>query len=104
MVDELKITLAKMTMFDALRLPDHIDLLEEALKFNNGRKITNEDNVIISIFDDVPRALIGIRRPPPFYISLRLEGWVVNNCMIDTRATIIVMPRAVAEAMKFYIT
>jgi len=54
--------------------------------------------------DDVPPAPIGITRPPPFYLSLRLEGWVVNNYMIGTRAAITMIPKAVVDEMKLYIT
>lgn len=74
-----------------------MDLLQEALKLKNGRKRGNEDNTIFSITNDISRAPIGIIRPPPFYISIRLEGWFVNNCMIDTRATITIIPRSIAN-------
>lgn len=103
MVEELKRTPSKMTIFDALRILGQINLLQEALKLKNGRKRTSVDNVILVIFDDIPRAPINIRRCPLFYISLRLEGWVVNNDMIDTRATITIISRAFVEAMKLYI-
>ena len=94
----------KMTIFDALRLLGEIDLLQEALKLKNGKKIDSEDNTIFSIIDDVPRSPIVIRRPPPFYISHRLEGWIINNCMIYIKVAITIIPRAIAEAMKLYIT
>ena len=72
-VEELKITPFKMIIFDALRMPIQIDLLQEALKLrNNSRKRTSEDNIIIINTDDVLHTSIGIRRPPSFYLSLRL--------------------------------
>lgn len=93
-----------MIIFDALRKPSQIDLLQEALQIkNNSKKRTCEDNIIISNIDDVPRAPIGIRRSPPFYMSLRLECWVVNNYMIDIREVSIAIPKAIIEEMKLYI-
>lgn len=59
---------------------------------------------MFAIYYDVPLAPIGIRQAPPFYPSLRLEGWVVNNCMIDIRAIITVIPKFVVNEMKLYIT
>lgn len=71
---ELKRTY-KITIFDALRILGQIDLLQEALKIkNNSRKRTSENNIILDNIDDVPWAPIVIRRPTPFYLSLRLEG------------------------------
>lgn len=93
-----------MTMFDTLRLCDQMDLFQEALKLKNGRKRTNEENVILTIFDDIPRPYISIIRSPHFYISIRLEGWLVSNYMIDIRAAITIMPKAIIETMKLYIT
>ena len=81
-----------------------MDLLQEALKLKNSKKRVNEGNFVFLISDDVPLAPIGIRRSPPFYLFLRLEGWVVNNCMIDTEATIVIIPKAIANKMKLYIT
>lgn len=60
---------------------------------NNSIKRNNEENIIIANIDDVSQDPIGIRRPVPFYISLRLEGWVVNNCMIDTRVARPLFPK-----------
>ena len=54
-VEELKIIPSKMIMFDALRMPSQIDLLQEALKIkNNSRKRTNEDSIILANIDDIP--------------------------------------------------
>lgn len=78
--------------------------MQEALKFKNGNKRNIKDNVILAITNDVPRPPIGIKRPPPIYIFLRLEGWVVNNYMIDIETAIIIIPRVVSKAMKLYIT
>jgi len=103
-MEELKKNPSKMTVFDALKIPGQLDILQEDLKLRNNNKRVNEGNIIFAISDDVPPAPIGIRRPPPFYLSLRLEGWVVNNCMINTRATITIIPKAVANEMKLYIT
>ena len=61
-------------MFDALNISGQIDLLQEALKLKNIKKRVNGGNVVFTIYDDVPPALVGIRRPSPFYLSLRLEG------------------------------
>lgn len=49
---------------------------------------------------DVPLSPIGIIRPPPFYLYLRLKGCVVNNCMIDIGYIIIVIPKYVADEVK----
>jgi len=103
-VEELKKTPSKMTMFDALKIPGQLDLMQEGSKLRNYKKRVNEENVIFGISDDVPLAPIGIRRPPPFYLSLRLEAWVVNNCMIDTETAITVIPKAITNEMKLYIT
>ena len=54
--------------------------------------------------NDVCLAPIGVRIPTPFYLSLRLEGWIVNNCVIDTRAASTIIPKDVADEMKLYIT
>ena len=37
-MEELKKTPSKMTMFDALMIPGHIDLLQEYLKLKNSNK------------------------------------------------------------------
>ena len=103
-MEELKKTPSKMTMFDALKISSQLDFLQEALKLRNNKKRVNEGNVIFAISDDVPPTPIVIRRLSPFYLSLRLEGWVVNNYMIDTRAVIIVIPKAITNEMKLYIT
>ena len=63
-----------MTMFDALKIPGQLDLLQEALKLRNSKKRVNEGNPIFAISDDVPPTPIGIRIPLAFYISLQLEG------------------------------
>jgi len=54
-VEELKRTPSKMIMYDALRIPGQIDLIQEALNIkNNSRKRTNEENNILTNKDDVP--------------------------------------------------
>lgn len=93
-----------MTMFDALRIPRKIDLLKKDLKLKNTIKMTNEDNIVLENFDDIHLAPIGIRRSPPFYLFLRLEGWVVDNCMIDIGVASTVIPKAIVDEMKLYIT
>ena len=74
------------------------------MEIKYGKKRASEDNIILAIIDDVPRPLIGIIRPPYFQISLSLEGWVINNHMIDIEVAIIVIPRAVIEEIKLYNT
>jgi len=66
--------------------------------------MVNEGNAICTIYDYVPPSLIGTIRPPHFYISLILEGYVVNNYMIDTKVAITIIPKVVANEMKLYIT
>jgi len=56
------------------------------------------------MYDDVPPTPIGITRPPPFYLSLRLEGWVVNKCMIDIEVAITMISKAIVDEIKLYIT
>lgn len=73
-MEELNKNLSKMTMFDALRILGQLELLQEALKLKDSKKRVNEGNIIFAIFDDVPSYPIGIRIPPPFYLSLRLES------------------------------
>ena len=77
--------------------------MEEALKLKNNKKRTSEDNFVFVNFDDVHSTPIVITRSPPFYLSLRLEGWV-NNGMIDTRASSTIIPKFVVDEMKLYIT
>ena len=60
--------------------------------------------IILANIDDVLRAPIGIRRPSPFYLSLRLEGWMVNNCMIDIKVGSTIIPKDVTKEIKLYIT
>jgi len=103
-MEELKKTPFKMTMFDALKIPYQLDLLQEISKLKNSKKEVNEGNIFCAISDDIPPAPIGIRRPPPLYLSLRIEGWVVNNCMIDTEAAITIIPKALTNEMNLYIT
>jgi len=103
-MEELKKTPSRVTMFDALKIPGQLDLLQEALKLRNSKKRLNEGNPIYATSDNFPLDPIGIIRPPPFYLSLILEGWVVNNCMIDIGAAIIIIPKAVVDEMKLYVT
>lgn len=63
-----------MTIFDALRILGNIDLLQEALKLKKSKKRVNEEIIVFKNVDNVPLAPIGIRRPPPFYLSLILES------------------------------
>jgi len=77
--------------------------LQEALKLKNNKKRKNKGNVVFFNFDDFPPSPIVIRIPPLFYLSIRLEGWIVNNCMIDTKAAITVIPKVVTNEMKLYI-
>ena len=78
--------------------------MQEALKLRNNKKRINKRNIVFAISNEIPSDPIGIRIPPPFYLSLRLEGWVLNNCMIDTRVAITMIPKVVANEMKMYIT
>lgn len=73
------------------------------MKFKNSIKRTSEGNIILINTNDTPHAPIGIRRPPPFSLSLRLEDWVVINCMIDTRAISTIIPKVIVDKMKLYI-
>lgn len=53
-VEEFKTTPSKMIIFDALRIPGKIDLLQEALKIRkNSIKRTSEENIIIANINDV---------------------------------------------------
>lgn len=36
--------------------------------------------------------------------DIPLDGWVVNNCMIDIKATSSIIPKAIIDEMKLYIT
>ena len=38
-------------------------------------------------------------RPPPFYVSLIIGDKLVHNCMIDSRASISVMRRCIADLL-----
>ena len=39
-------------------------------------------------------------RPPPFYVSLIIGDRLVHNCMIDSGASSLVMPRCVVDALE----
>ena len=39
-------------------------------------------------------------RPPPFYVSLIIGDKLIHNCMIDSGASSLVMPRCVADALE----
>ena len=64
----------------------------------------NDWNLRLTNVDDVHPSPIGIRIPPPIYLSLRLEGWIVQNCMIDIGIAITIIPKAIANEMKLHIT
>lgn len=47
---------------------------------------------------------MGKNRPPPFYITLELEGHIVHNCMIDSGDAMTVMPKKVFDIIGFTYT
>lgn len=42
---------------------------------------------------------IPIVKPPPFYVSLIIGNNLVHNCIIDSGATSLVMPKKVADQL-----
>ena len=40
---------------------------------------------------------MGKNRPPPYYITLDLEGYIIHNCMIGSRVVVTVMPKRVSN-------
>jgi len=93
-IEDLKRTPSRMSLYDALRILGQLDLLRASLK------VMNEGlDSILNLTEAAKYPGMGKNRPPPFYISLELEGFVVHNCLIDSGASITVMPKAVCDIM-----
>lgn len=43
-------------------------------------------------------------KPLTFYMTLKIEGYVLHNWLVDSRATVIVMPKAICDVMRFPLT
>ena len=67
---------------------------EKNLKFVEGPKEVNEDCPILLQEMDQGK---GNGSHSPFYISLMVNGLLLNNCMLDPRASADVMPPKVMQ-------
>lgn len=93
-IEELKRTPLRVSLYDALKIPDQLDLLRASLK------VMNEGlDSVLSMSKAAKHPSMGRNRPPPFYISLEYEGFVVHNYLIDFEASITIMPKAVCDIM-----
>lgn len=93
-IEDLKRTPSRVSLYDALKIPGQLDLLRASLK------VMNEGlDSVLNLIEDARYLGMGKNRPPTFYISLELDGFIVHNCLIDFEASITVMPKVVCDIM-----
>lgn len=54
--------------------------------------------------EPVESSQISDPKPEPFYVSLFINGYKLNNCIIDSGASDNIMPSAVAKALGLPLT
>lgn len=101
-VDKLKRIPSRASPFDALHIPRQIDLLKATLLIQNEEEEDDDCNCSLNIVAKLPS--MGKNRPPPFYITLELEGHIVHKCIIDSRLAMIVMPKKLSNIIRFTYT
>lgn len=93
-INELKRTPSKVSLYDALKILGQLDLLRASLQAKNEGLES-----VLNLKEAAKHPGMGKNRPPPFYISLEFEGFVIHNCLIDSGAAITVMPKVVCDIM-----
>jgi len=91
---ELKRTPARVSLFEALKILGQIDLLKTSLiALNEGMER------VLNLFETSKYLGMGKNKPPTFYMTLEIEGYVLHNCLVDSGAATIIMPKAVCDVM-----
>ena len=68
------------------------------------------DTDFVNLQDDKPTVILGPMIEelnesfPPFYISLNIHAKILHNCLLDSRASHNIMPKAVMDELGLSIT
>jgi len=91
---ELKRTPARISLFEALKIPEQIDLLKISLiALNEGMER------VLNLFEISKYLGMGKNKPPAFYMTLEIEGYVLHNCLVDFGVATTVMPKEMCDVM-----
>ena len=71
--------------------------MEKVRNFLLGDCVVEQENEDPPIFLQTMRHDPSVH--PPFNVTLEIEGFVLHNCMVDTRATSNVMPLKIMERL-----
>lgn len=93
-ITELKRTPVRISLFEALKIFKQIDLLKISLiALNEGM------DRVLNLFETLKYSRMGKNKPLMFYMTLKIEGYVLHNCLVNFKATTTVIPKVVCDVM-----
>lgn len=91
---KIKRTPTRISLFKALKILRQIDLFKIALvSLNEGM------DRVLNLFETFKYPRMGKNKPSAFYITLEIEGYVLNNCLVDSRVATTIIPKVVCDVM-----
>ncbi|KAH9299889.1 hypothetical protein KI387_044112 [Taxus chinensis] len=100
----MKKTNANISMWESLSIPGQRDLLQATMKdwSNSNQQVQMKEKVLtnVSQTEGNHRGQQGkMLKPTPFYVSLIIGNQLVHNCMMDLRASSLVMPKQIVDQL-----
>jgi len=98
-VNKLKGTPSKISLFEALKIPRQIDILRVALVAQNEGM-----DKVLNLFEAFKYLGMGKNKPPTFYMTLEIDEYILHNCLVDSGAAMTIMPKVVYDVMGLPLT